>query len=120
MFDYFVVPLICTKKIFITKQIQRGRGGWGEKYRFAEGHNPIYDSVRFMHQTFMKFKGLLRYHKPYLADYIVYLHPKMCTVVHKLLLSFCCIISHTSSEHFTQLVKIYTPYGGVNLWLSVS
>ena len=41
------------------------------------------------------------------------------TVVHKLLISFCCITSHTSSEHFTQLLKIYTPYDGVNLWLNV-
>ena len=45
---------------------------------------------------------------------IVYLHPKMCTVVHKLLLYFCCFVFHSSSEYFT-LTKIYTPYVGANL-----
>ena len=41
-----VVPLICEKKIFITKQMQRGGGGGGEDW-FTEGQNPNYDSTRF-------------------------------------------------------------------------
>ena len=47
VFEYFVfgvVPLICAKKSFITKQMQRGGGGGGW---FAEGRNPNYDSARF-------------------------------------------------------------------------
>ena len=48
VFEYFlfsVVPLICAKKSFITKQMQRGGGGedW-----FTDGpQNPNYDSARF-------------------------------------------------------------------------
>ena len=51
---------------------------------------------------------------------IVYLHPEVCTVVHKLPHSFCCIISHTRSEHLTQFLKIYTPCGDAKLWLNFS
>ena len=50
----------------------------------------------------------------------VYLHPEVCTVVHKLPHSFCCIISHTRSEHLTQFLKIYTPCGDAKLWLNFS
>ena len=39
--------------------MQRGWGG-GEDW-FTEGQKPNYDSVRF--------KGLLRYHKPHVTDY---------------------------------------------------
>ena len=52
LFEYFVfgvVPLICAKKSFITKQMQRGGGGGGgggEDW-FTEGQNPNYDSARF-------------------------------------------------------------------------
>ena len=51
VFEYFVfgvVPLICAKKIFITKQMQRVGGGRGEEDRFTEGQNPNYDSARFI------------------------------------------------------------------------
>ena len=46
-----VVPLICAKKSFITKQIQREEGGWGGRGGaedwFTEGQSPNYDSARF-------------------------------------------------------------------------
>ena len=38
-----VVPLICAKKCFITKQMQREGGGG----RGGLGQNPNYDSARF-------------------------------------------------------------------------
>ena len=49
VFEYFVfgvVPLICAKKSFITKQMQRGGGVRGEDW-FTEGQNPNYGSARF-------------------------------------------------------------------------
>ena len=44
-----VVPLICAKKCFITKQMQRGGGGGGGEGGdwFTVGQNPNYDSARF-------------------------------------------------------------------------
>ena len=53
-FVFGVVPLLCVKKSFITKQMQRGEGGWGgggggggAEDWFTEGQNPNYDSARF-------------------------------------------------------------------------
>ena len=71
VFEYFVfgvVPLICAKKSFITKQMQRRGGEW-----FTEGQSPNYD-VRGSPKrvTLMKFKGLLRYQKPHVTDYIAF------------------------------------------------
>ena len=45
-----VVPLICAKKCFITKQMQREEGGWGgggAEDWFTEGQSPNYDIARF-------------------------------------------------------------------------
>ena len=44
-----VVPLMCTKKFFITKQRPReGKGReWGRKDQFTEDQNLNYDSARF-------------------------------------------------------------------------
>ena len=44
-----VVPLICAKKRLITKQMQRGEGGWGGGAEdwFTEGQSPKYNSARF-------------------------------------------------------------------------
>ena len=48
MFVFGVVPLICAKKSFIIKQMQRGEGGWGgAEDWFTEGQSPNYDSARF-------------------------------------------------------------------------
>ena len=59
-----VVPLICAKKRFITKQMQRGRGdgreGGAEDW-FTEGQSPNYDSARFTKACNMK--GIQRFAK---------------------------------------------------------
>ena len=47
-------------------------GGAGPQDWFTEGQSPNYDSARFTKAlvTLMKFKGLLRYQKPHVTDYI--------------------------------------------------
>ena len=91
VFEHFVfgvVPLTCTKKIIITKLMQRGMGGGGGgggrgKDRFHGRSNPNYDSARFTIVTLMKFKGLLEDYKLHVADYT---HLVMCMVLCAILL----------------------------------
>ena len=66
-----VVPLICEKKIFITKQMQRGGGGGGERTGLRKVKTQI-TIVRGSPKrvTLMKFKRLLRYQIPHVTDYI--------------------------------------------------
>ena len=75
-FVFGVVPLICVKKSFITKQMQREEGGWGgggAEDWFTEGQNPNYDSAWFTKAcNINEFKGLLRYQKPHVTDYIAF------------------------------------------------
>ena len=67
--EYFVfglVPLICAKKRFITKQMQRGGGGRTGLRKVKTQITIVRGSPKRV--TLMKFKGLLRYHKPHLTD----------------------------------------------------
>ena len=63
-----VVPLICAKKCFITKQMQREAGGGLVYGRSKTQITIVRGSPKSV--TLMKFKGLLGYHKPHVTDYI--------------------------------------------------
>ena len=71
-----VVPLISAKKSFITKQMQRGAGGGGMGGGGRRtGLRKVKAQITIVRGspkrvTLMKFKGLLRYQKPHVTDYI--------------------------------------------------
>ena len=68
----------------------KGRGGGGGgKDQFTEGQNPNYDSARFPKaRNINEFKGLLRYHKPHVIDYIAFTY--MFLYADSL---YCCVYS---------------------------
>ena len=66
-----VVPLICAKKSFITKLMQRKGGGGGDW--FTVGQNPNYDSARFTKDV---------------GKHIMYLHPSQIVYI----CTICCYL----------------------------
>ena len=71
VFEYFVfgvVPLICEKiKKIITKQMQKVGGRRTGLRKVKTQITIVRGSSKRV--TLMKFKGLLRYHKPHVTDY---------------------------------------------------
>ena len=91
VFEYFVfgvVPLICAKKSFITKPMQRKGERTGLR-KFKTQIMIVRGSPKRV--TLMKFKGLLRYHKPHMTDYIAFAYNVQYADS-----LYCCVYSNKS------------------------